>query len=159
MVTMDINVDKVCYVISLARRRAGKVPPVYQGGDDLSKGVADDPGGDSPLAPIIDYPGDPGDVELGDFLKTLASDEMAALLAVSLVGRDDYDAEGWDDGLAEAQESLERGGDAVRRLLDEPDLAEFLTNGLQKLDYECPEDTAEHGAAGPGRETPTGGGR
>lgn len=152
---LRINVDKVCYVIDLAMQLEGKVEPPYKGGSDLSRGVADDPGGDDPLSPILDQPGDSTADNLASYLKLLGEDELADLLALLWLGRDEFEPEEWEEACDRADEEV-LSGDAVSELLDAPHLADHLIEGLQELGYECPEDRAEHGAAGPGASVDTG---
>ncbi len=153
---LRINVDKVCYVVDLAMQLGGKVEPVYKGGDALSRGLSDDPGGDDPLSPIVDHAGDPTGDNLRAFLQGLGSDEVADLLALVWLGREDFDADDWEEACDRADEEVQRA-DGVDALMNVPHLADHLIDGLQAMGYECPEDRAEHGAAGPGASTPTGG--
>lgn len=142
------TVDTVCTVISLATQWSGMVEPNTRGGDAMSRGLADDPGGGGQLDPIISYAGDPTVQILEASLRRLGEDEQADLLAMLWLGRGDVDAEDWEEACDRTDEELGRS-DAVALLLDSPHLAAHLTEALQQLGYECPEDRAEDGAAGP----------
>lgn len=146
---LRINVDKVCYVIDLAMQLAGKVAPIREGGSALSRGLADDPGDDSNLDPIIEFSGDPTAENLEAFLRALGGDELADLLALLWLGREEFDPDDWEEACDRADEETLRA-DAVIALMEAPHLAEHLIEGLQALGYECPDDTEEGGAGGPG---------
>jgi hypothetical protein len=151
---LRINVDKVCYVADLATQLAGKFEPIYKGGSEVSQGLADDPGSDDARSPMLDRPGDPTAENLEDYLRALGSDELADLMAMVWLGRDEFEAEEWEDACDRADEEVQRV-DSVQALLEVPNLGEHLLEALEELGYECPEDRAEFGAAGPGGSTDT----
>lgn len=144
---LRINVDKVCYVIDLAMQWTSKIPPIREGGG-ISLGTADDPGGDSNLDPLIEFPGDPTAENLEATLRGLGGDELADLLALLWLGREEFDPDDWEEACDRADEETLRS-DAVTLLMEAPHLADHLIEGLQALGYECPEDTEESGAGGP----------
>lgn len=146
---LRINVDKACYVADLAIQLSGKVEPSLKGGDALSRGTADDPGDDDRLSPILDRPGDPTADHLRGFLTALGSDEIADLMAMVWLGREEIEPDDWEDACDRADEEVGRI-DPVQALMEVPHLGEHLLTALEELGYECPEDRAEFGAGGPG---------
>lgn len=104
--------------------------------------MADDPGGDSPLDPIVDYPGDPTAANLEAYLRRLGADELADLLAMLWLGRGEVDTDDWEEACDRADEEIGRSN-TVALLLDSPHLADHLSEALEKLGYECSEDRAE----------------
>jgi hypothetical protein len=130
MPTLAIDPDKVCYLITLARQFQAKVEPVEV---DPGSNMADD--GFREI--LEDYADDPVVVEMRQFLTDLNVEEYRNLLAVMWIGRGDFDAEGWDDALTEAEAvRTERGPDY---LIGTPLLSDHLEEGLEELGYSCEE--------------------
>jgi hypothetical protein len=131
MATLGIDPEKVCYLITLARQFQAKVEPVEA---DPGSNMSDD--GFREI--LEDYADDPVLIEMRQFLTDLNVEEYRNLLALMWVGRGDYDAEEWDDTLAEAESVRgERGPDY---LIGTPLLSDHLEEGLEELGYSC-EDT------------------
>jgi Protein of unknown function (DUF3775) len=128
MPELRISTDKVCEFIEAAREVAGKVPPTT--GDRTTTGD------DSKLVTIEDYPGeDDRRREMVEFIAGLNVEEQIDLLALIMLGRDDYDIAEWDDAVAEAE-----GRIAARDpdfMIGDAALPQYLGDGLEAFDKSC----------------------
>jgi Protein of unknown function (DUF3775) len=129
-VVPDISVEKVCFVIVKARELDVKVAP--QELDDGSN--ASDDGMQRILE---DYADDPTYEELRSFLAAQSDDELRELVALTWIGRGDYDADDWDDVLSEVEDVRERH--TIDYLLGTPLLADYLEEGLSQFGLSCEE--------------------
>jgi Protein of unknown function (DUF3775) len=127
-VVPDISVEKVCFVIVKARELDVKVAP--QELDDGSN--ASDDGMQRILE---DYADDPTYEELRSFLAAQSDDELRELVALTWIGRGDYDADDWDDVLSEVEDARE--GHTIDYLLGTPLLADYLEEGLSQFGLSC----------------------
>lgn len=125
---LDIDLEKVCYLIVKAREFDVKVDPVEP---HSGSNPADDGGREV----LEDYADDPTYEELTSFLGSLNQDELAQIQALMWIGRGDYDKEEWDDVLAEAQSLDPKRTPAY--LLGTPLLADYLEEGLSAFDLSC----------------------
>jgi Protein of unknown function (DUF3775) len=73
--------------------------------------------------------------ELVDFIDSMNVDEQRELIALCLVGGEDYSVEEWSDALAEAAAHPRPSTSAF--LLDIPDAADQLTEGLSVFGLSC----------------------
>ena len=127
-VVPDISVEKVCFVIVKARELDVKVAPVEL--DDGSNASDDD------MQRILeDYADDPTYEELRSFLAAQSDDELRELVALTWIGRGDYDADDWDDVLSEVEDVRERH--TIDYLLGTPLLADYLEEGLSQFGLSC----------------------
>jgi uncharacterized protein DUF3775 len=128
MPELRISTEKVCDFIEAAREVAGKVPPTT--GDRTTTGD------DSKLVTIEDYPGeDDRRREMVEFIAGLNVEEQIDLLALIMLGREDYDIEEWDDAVAEAE-----GRIAARDpdyMIGDAALPQYLGDGLEAFDKSC----------------------
>jgi hypothetical protein len=128
MPELRISTEKVCDFIEAAREVAGKVPPTT--GDHTTTGD------DSKLVTIEDYPGeDDRRREMVEFIAGLNVEEQIDLLALIMLGREDYDIEEWDDAVAEAE-----GRIAARDpdyMIGDAALPQYLGDGLEAFDKSC----------------------
>ena len=132
MPELRISTEKVCALIEAAREVAGKVPPTT--GDHTTTGD------DSELVSIEDPEGigedeDARRREIVEFIAGLNVEEQTDLLALILVGRDDYGVEEWDDAVAEAESRI-----AARDpdyMIGDAALPEYLDDGLEALGRTC----------------------
>jgi hypothetical protein len=132
MPELRISTEKVCALIEAAREVAGKVPSTA--GDHTTTGD------DSKLETIEDPEGlgedeDARRSEMVDFIAGLNVEEQTDLLALILVGREDYDIEEWDDAVAEAESRI-----AARDpdyMIGDAALPEYLGDGLEALGRNC----------------------
>ena len=132
MPELRISTEKVCALIEAAREVAGKVPSTA--GDHTTTGD------DSELVTIEDPEGigedeDARRREMVDFIAGLNVEEQTDLLALILVGREDYGIEEWDDAVAEAESRI-----AARDpdyMIGDAALPEYLGDGLEAFGRAC----------------------
>jgi hypothetical protein len=132
MPELRISTEKVCALIEAAREVAGKVPSTA--GDHTTTGD------DSKLETIEDPEGlgedeDARRSEMIEFIAGLNVEEQTDLLALILVGREDYGIEEWDDAVAEAESRI-----AARDpdyMIGDAALPEYLGDGLEALGRAC----------------------
>ena len=127
-VVPEISTEKVCFIIVKARELDVKVAP-----EDLDEGSnATD---DQMQSILEDYADDPTREELRSFLAAQSDDELRELVALTWIGRGDYDADDWDDVLTEVDEP--RGKHTVDYLLGTPLLADYLEEALSQFGLSC----------------------
>jgi hypothetical protein len=128
MLELRISTEKVCEFIEAAREVAGKVPPTT--GDRTTTGD------DSKLVTIEDYPGeDDRRRQMVEFIAGLNVEEQIDLLALIMLGREDYDIAEWDDAVAEAEARI-----AARDpdfMIGDAALPQYLGDGLEAFDKSC----------------------
>jgi hypothetical protein len=132
MPELRISTEKVCALIEAARELAGKMPSTA--GDKTTTGD------DSALVTLEEADGfgeneDSRRREIIEFIAGLNVEEQTDLLALILVGRGDYDAEAWDEAVAEAESRL-----AARDpdfMIGDAALPEYLGDGLEALGHTC----------------------
>jgi len=124
MPELHISTDKIEDFIEAAREVAGKVRPTT--GDHTTTGD------DSSLVTIEDYPGDPRQAQMHEFVRGLNFGEQIDLLALILVGRGDFDIAEWPDAVREARDRI-RAGDADFMIGDAA-LPEYLGTALDAVE-------------------------
>jgi hypothetical protein len=125
---LTISPEKVCFVIVKAREF------------DVKDAVTEpDPGSnpadDQDAAVLEDHADDPVLEELTSFIDALSEDEQIDLVALTWLGRDDYEASDWASVRDEAARAHNRR--TSRYLLGMPLLADFLEEGLSMLGHSC----------------------
>jgi Protein of unknown function (DUF3775) len=126
----DISTETVCFVIVKARELDVKVAPAEL--DEGSNAVDDD------MQRILeDYADDPTYEELRSFLAAQSVDDLKQLVALTWIGRGDYDADDWDDVLSEVEDR--RTQDTIDYLLGTPLLADYLEEALSQFGLSCGE--------------------
>jgi hypothetical protein len=128
---LTISSEKVCFIIVKAREF------------DVKDAVTEpDPGSnaadDGEVAVLEDHADDPVQQELTAFIDALTEDEQIDLVALTWLGRDDYEASDWATVRDEAAREHNRRTTASY-LLGMPLLADFLEEGLSMLDRSCDE--------------------
>jgi len=127
---LTIALEKVCFLIIKAREFDAKMEPeVPEPGDN--------PTDDAEREILFDYPDDPTVEEIRGFIESLNEDEMAELLALVWVGQGDYDAEDWEEALADARDNPDER--RVESFLGIPLLGDFLEEGLAEFGLSCEE--------------------
>lgn len=121
---LDIGLGKICFVVALAREFDAETGP----GDERGDADEDD-------AELASVPESPAFQELRQFLGTLNLDEVVALVALTWLGRDDYDARDLPDVLQDARDHVT--SHSAKYLLGVPLLADHLQNALSALDLSC----------------------
>jgi uncharacterized protein DUF3775 len=132
---LTISTEKVCFIIVKAREF------------DVKDVVTEpDPGSnasdDREVAVLEDHADDPVQQELTAFINALSEDEQIDLVALTWLGRDDYEASDWATVRADA--AREHNRRTARYLLGMPLLADFLEEGLSMLGRSCGEFEAGH---------------
>jgi hypothetical protein len=132
---LTISAEKVCFIIVKAREF------------DVKDAVTEpDPGSNAPddgeAAVLEDHADDPVQQELTSFINALSEDEQIDLVALTWLGRDDYEASDWATVRDEA--AREHNRRTASYLLGMPLLADFLEEGLSMLGRSCDEFEANH---------------
>jgi Protein of unknown function (DUF3775) len=127
---LTISTEKVCFIIVKAREF------------DVKDAVTEpDPGSnaadDGEVAVLEDHPDDPVQQELTAFIDALSEDEQIDLVALTWLGRDDYEASDWANVRDDA--AREHNRRTASYLLGMPLLADFLEEGLSMLGRSCGE--------------------
>ena len=131
----EISTEKVCYVIVKARELDVKVAPEEL--DDASN-----PTDDGMRRILEDYADDPTYEELKSFLAAQSDDELKELIALTWIGRGDYDADDWEDVLSEVQDVREKH--TIDYLLGTPLLADYLEEALSQFGLSCDDVELDH---------------
>jgi len=127
---LTVSAEKVCFIIVKAREF------------DVKDAVTEpDPGSnaadDGEVAVLEDHADDPVQQELTAFINALSEDEQIDLVALTWLGRDDYEASDWATVRDEA--AREHNRRTASYLLGMPLLADFLEEGLSMLGRSCEE--------------------
>ena len=95
------------------------------------------PSDDGEAAVLEDHQDDPVRQEIAGFISALSLDEQVDLVALTWLGRDDYEASDWATVRDEA--AREHNRRTASYLLGMPLLADFLEEGLSMLGRSCDE--------------------
>jgi hypothetical protein len=129
-IPLEIDPAMLEFIILKARAFDVKTPPVEP--DPGSNAVDDGERG-----VLEDYPSDETQTELRDAIEGLSDDAAVDLVAMLWVGRGDFGRAEWGEARALARE---RSGEPVADyLMGEPNLGDFLEEGLSALGY-TPQD-------------------
>lgn len=125
---MDIAVDKVCELILRAREI------------DVKEGVTDPDSGsnaidDGSTDVLTSAPGDSTEEQVREFIEGLNDDERHDLVAITWIGRGDFEAEEWASARREARERESLS--TADYLLGIPNLGDLLDEGLAALGRRC----------------------
>ena len=125
---LQIALPTVCAVIARAREFHAKVEIVEP-----------DPGSnpsDEDMREVLeDYPDDPVQQELRQILSDLNNDQLADLLALTWLGRGDFDKSEWNAMRAQALRLDPRR--TPDYLIETPLVADYLAEGLAALGLSC----------------------
>ena len=136
---MDIALDKVRELILEARRL------------DVKEADTDPDSGSNPIDDgatdvLTSSEGDEGtdgtEREFRGLIAAMNEDERADLLALLYIGRGDFDADEWEDAVAQAHERDAAEGHLANYLIGTPNLADLLDEGLAAFG-DGVEDTGE----------------
>ncbi len=130
VVELDISTEKVCFIIVKSREFDAKVAPAEP---DPGSNPSDD--GESEI--LEDYEDDATEAELRAAIDDLNADEIADLIALTWVGRGDFDRAEWENAKGQARERQRR--DSTDYLVGTPTLGDFLEEGLAALGHSCEE--------------------
>lgn len=128
--TLGISSENVCFIIVKAREFDVK--------DSVSEpNPGSNPTDDGDVVVLEDHADDPVLQELTSFIDVLSEDEQIDLVALTWLGRDDYEASDWATVRDEAARSHNRRTSTY--LLGMPLLGDFLEQGLSMLGHSCNE--------------------
>lgn len=133
--SLNVDLETVCFIIFKVREF------------DVQEGVLDeDPGSnasdDGFREVLASHPDDQTYAEIKALIDSLDIDEQSALVALSWVGRGDFDADGWEEAFTTAQER--HNDHTAEYLLGIPLLADLLQNGLNEFGLSCSDYEKEH---------------
>jgi Protein of unknown function (DUF3775) len=123
----EIDLAKACFIIEKSREYLGEDPGVEA--DDSN------PADDDEHIMLTDTAGRSIRSELIEFIKDLDEDEAAALVALSWIGRGDFQPEEWKIAVAQAKERAE--GPTWKYLLDMELLPDYLEDALSAFGRSC----------------------
>jgi len=133
-VELNINLEKVCFIIVKAREFDAKVDPAEA---DPGSNPADDAGREV----LEDRPDDPTADELSAAINGLNDDEIIDLIALAWIGRGDFSGKEWDEARQLAKERHRRH--SASYLMGMPALGDYLEEGLEAVGYSCADYDAE----------------
>jgi Protein of unknown function (DUF3775) len=134
VLTPQINADKVCFIIAMARELESE--------DEGIEADASNATDDQFMSALTDEADAPTRRELVGFIGALDEDEKAELVALVWTGRGDYTAREWPGAVAEARSRRETNTAAY--LLGMPLLAAYLEEGLAEFDLSCEDFDAKN---------------
>lgn len=130
MPELAISAEKVAFIIEKAREFDVKDAASDQ---DSGSNAADD----DEIDVLEDTNSDPVAAELAGFIRGMNEDEQLDLVTLMWIGRGDGGADEWDDLRARAAEARAEykapRREAVKYLLGEPMLGDFLAGGMDEL--------------------------
>ena len=132
--SLTISPQKVVFVIEKAKEIDAK--DVVTDPDSGSN-----PTDDRVVEVLEDHGSDPARAEFAALIASLNIDEQADLVALMWMGRDDYEAEDWDDVRAQAEAA--HTDHTGRYLAGTPLLGDLLESGLDTLGYDVGELESE----------------
>jgi Protein of unknown function (DUF3775) len=137
MPELAISADKICAAIETLREIGGM--------DDAQPGSTLESGDDSPVASLEERADDPRRDEIAEFARGLSGDERIDLIALVLLGREEYAIEEWEEARREARDRLAETGPRLvpELLIGDPAMPEFLEAGLQCFGRSCADWDAE----------------
>lgn len=127
---LNINPENICFLINKAREFHAKEDVVIP--EELGS-----PSDDWALQVLADHADDASYTEFKLTFDDLEPDQQWEVVAVMWVGREDFAPEEWDVALEEARENWTP--ETAAYLLSHPLLADFLSEGLERLGYSCNE--------------------
>ena len=134
-VELAVDPETACFLIVKAREFDVKVDP-----EDVESGSnATD---DGEIDVLEDRRDDPVYAEIIGTLEALNEDELSDLVAMTWIGRGDYDVEDWEEAKEQARQRGTKG--TADYLLGTPLLGDFLESGFNDLGYSCEEVEEEH---------------
>jgi hypothetical protein len=143
MSELRISTETVCFII--AKALAFDAPEEGEGlseasnpSDENYQAVLEEPPEDA-----TDEAGDATEEELRGTLEALNGDELADLIGLIWLGREDRPVEDWPDILEEV--AAQPPDHPIAEILATPLLGEYLDLGLAKFGYSCTEIRDGHG--------------
>jgi hypothetical protein len=125
MELLTISLERLGYIVAKAREFDAEIPV------DPDAASGSNPADDDERQVLLDTPDNPTREELRDAIDSLNIDEREELLALTWLGRGDYDAADWPEALRQARETgTAREADY---LMGTPLLADYLEEGASAL--------------------------
>ncbi len=122
----SITIDKVCFVIQLAREFDVKMPVADEGsGSNLLD--------DADIDVLEDHDDEPVEDEFTEFVDGLNTDEKYDLVALMWTGRGTYSSEQWEEARRVASE--EATHKTSEYLLGTPLMSDYLEDALYQFGY------------------------
>jgi hypothetical protein len=134
-VALAVDPETVCFLIVKAREFDVKVEP-----DDPDSGS--NPTDDGEIDVLEDRRDDPTYAEIMGTLEALNEDELSDLVAMTWIGRGDYDVDDWEEAKELARQRGTKG--TAEYLLGTPLLGDYLESGFSELGYSCEDIEEEH---------------
>ncbi len=123
----EIATDKVCFIVAKSRELLAEDVGVKP---DASNST------DDGFAAILTDAGDrPARLELVEFIDALDADERDALVALTWIGRGDFERADWRAAVKSASEREE--GNTAQYLMGIPLLPDYLLDALSDFDQSC----------------------
>lgn len=123
---LSIPLETLAFIITKAREYDAEVAPV----DEAS---GSNPADDAARDVLQDTKDNPTLQELAGAIGSLNEPQRVELLALTWLGRGDYDAKTWREALIEA--GRVHDGTETRYLIEIPLLGDYLEEGLSQLGY------------------------
>ncbi len=123
----EIGVDKVCFIVVKSRELLAE--------DEGLAPDASNPSDDHAAVTLTTAAARPIRQELRDFIEALDIDELAALVALVWIGRDDFEPGEWRAAVSEAHARREMN--TADYLLGIPLLPDYLEDALSVFDQSC----------------------
>jgi len=134
-VELNVNPQKVCFIIVKAREFDAKVDPA-------EADPGSNPSDDQDREILEDHADDPTLEELRGAIDNLDDDELVDVIALAWVGRGDFDRSEWLNARALARERHRHR--STRYLTGMPALGDYLEEGLAELGHSCSDSDMGH---------------
>ena len=129
---LSVDLESLCRIIQRAREYEALIPDTDpdEGSDAIDDGACD------AIEDGVDEDGDgnPAEAELRAIIDDLADDEQAEVIALALIGADEFDASEWDDALAAASDDVDATADWI---LEQPTFSTDLESGMAAFGMTC----------------------
>ncbi len=130
-IELAVSTDQVCFIIAKARQFEVKdVPTVSDPGSNAT---------DDGMVSVLEARGnDPAAKEIRSFVNAMDEDRQIDLVALTWVGRGDYDISEWEE--AREQAAAAHNDRTADYLLGLPLLSEFLEDALSDCGRSCEDE-------------------
>lgn len=127
---LSVNPETVCFIINKAHEFHAKEGVVIPE-------IPDSPADDWGRQVLADHADDHSYQEIVYVINELEPDQAREILCLMWLGRGDYEVDEWRTALHDARDFWD--GQTVSNMIATPLLADYLTEGLELLDYRCEE--------------------
>ncbi len=124
--SLSVSPEQVCYIIIKAREFDEKVAPI-------EADPGSNPTDDDARHVLEDYTEDPTLIELTSAIQSLNVDQQLDLIALTWLGREDFDS--WKEAREQAEEMRDKH--VATYLTGTPLLGDYLEEALSQLGYSC----------------------